>query len=105
MSWNTPHVPTWITPRRLGATTVLYAVFVGGWYLGQPLPHVGCHTSEPATASEGPDRMREHGDVSAILSTTARQVATVEVIDTATIVTCDGTPHPRLVAWVTGDRR
>jgi hypothetical protein len=102
-------VPNWITPRRLGATAVLHAVFVGGWYLGRPLPHVGCHTAEPATASEAPMAIGEPGDVSGDLSRVARdvgQAVTYNIVSTEAIVPCDPwTPHPRLVAWVTGDWR
>ncbi|MEV7868112.1 hypothetical protein AB0P17_18885 [Streptomyces sp. NPDC088124] len=99
-------MPTWITPRRLGATAALYAVFVGGWYFGQPLPNVGCR--ETAVFSGEPVTISEPGDIAGALSRTARtvgQVATVEVIDTAAVVPCDGTPRPRLVAWATGDWR
>ncbi len=106
--WNTPQVPTWITPRRLGATAVLYVVFVGGWHLGQPLPDVGCHTREQATASEAPVTIREPGDFSSDLSRAVQTVRTVAVYDfvsTNSIVPCDRTPRPRLVAWVTGDWR
>ncbi|WP_406727357.1 hypothetical protein WJ438_25850 [Streptomyces sp. GD-15H] len=100
-------MPNWITPRRLGATAVLYAVFVGGWYLGQPLPHVGCHTPEPATASEAL-AISEPGDVYRDFSRGASQVTdtlTVQIFSTDAIVSCDGTPRPRLLAWVTGDWR
>jgi hypothetical protein len=99
-------MPTWITPRRLGATAALYAVFVSGWYLGQPLLNVGCPTLEPATASEGPATFGEPGDVSSYLSLPARKVLTYEIVSTDAIVPCDPwTPRPRLVAWVTGDWR
>ncbi|WP_405612380.1 hypothetical protein OG292_11135 [Streptomyces sp. NBC_01511] len=102
-------MPTWITSRRLGATAVLYAVFVGGWYLGQPLAGVGCHSPDPLTAREYDETVNEPGDVIGDLRVTATsvgQVATTEIIDTATIVPCDSvTPRPRLVAWVTGDWR
>ncbi|MFF2020783.1 hypothetical protein ACFVW2_03075 [Streptomyces sp. NPDC058171] len=102
-------MPTWITPRRLGATAVLYAVFVGGWYLGQPLPYVGCGDSDPPSASDRPARVGEPGDFSGDVSRLAGQledVATVQVIDVSVVVPCDGaTDRPRLVAWVTGDWR
>jgi hypothetical protein len=102
-------VPSWITPRRLGASAVLYAVFVGGWYLGQPLPLVGCGTSEPPVfASEDANSFAEPGDVSDDLSRTARavgQVATYDIVSIDAIAPCDGTPSPRLVAWMTGDWR
>ncbi|MFE3829886.1 hypothetical protein [Streptomyces sp. NPDC059092] len=102
-------MPTWITPRRLGATAALYAVFVSGWYVGQPLPGVGCRSLEPAIAVEPPDRFREPGDVSADLIRTYRSVGklvTTQVVDTASVLPCDPvTPRPRLVAWVTGDWR
>ncbi|MEE1802955.1 hypothetical protein ACIQVO_35770 [Streptomyces sp. NPDC101062] len=104
-------MPTWITPRRLGVTATLYAVFVGGWYLGQPLDGVGCRSFE-ATAERGPgpaDTIREPGDLSGDFSGTyqaVERVLTAEVVDTSSIVACDsGTPRPRLVAWVTGDWR
>ncbi|MFE3253223.1 hypothetical protein [Streptomyces sp. NPDC059209] len=101
-------MPTWITSRRLGAAAVLYAVFVGGWFLGQPLANVGCYSPEPLTAIERDETINEPGDVVGDLRSTARsvgQVATIEVFDTTSIVPCDATPRPRLVAWVTGDWR
>lgn len=107
--WKTSRVPTWITSRRLGATAALYAVFVGGWFLGQPLANVGCHTPEPLTAIESDETINEPGDVVGdlrVTAGTARQVVTAEVFDTASIVPCDSTTsRPRLVAWVTGDWR
>ncbi|MGW4199634.1 hypothetical protein [Streptomyces sp. NPDC004726] len=102
-------MPTWMTPRRLGATAALYAVFVAGWYLGQPLPYVGCDTSEPVTASKDPVMVGEPGDVSGDLSRAAREIVDIadyQVVSTTSIAPCDpSTPHPRLVAWVTGDWR
>ena len=97
-------MPTWITSRRLGAAVVLYAVFVGGWYLGQPLPDVGCHVriGDPA---QGPGDDRGPGDVAGDLSRSVQSVVTYQVVDTAVLVSCDGEPRPRLVAWVTGDWR
>lgn len=41
-SCDTPRMPAWITPRRLGAATTLYAVFLAGWWLGQPVRSDGC---------------------------------------------------------------
>ncbi|AQS72092.1 hypothetical protein [Streptomyces pactum] len=35
-------MPAWTTPRRLGAATALYAVFLAGWWLGQPVRSDGC---------------------------------------------------------------
>ncbi len=107
VSWNTPCVPSWITPRRLGATATLYAVFVGGWYLGQPLPLVGCDTWESAIVS-GANTFGEPGDLTSDLSRATRavgQVATYDFVSTDAIVPCDGSSSPRLVAWVTGDWR
>ncbi|MET9553000.1 hypothetical protein [Streptomyces sp. NPDC006645] len=98
-------MPTWITARRLGATAVLYAVFVGGWYLGQPLAGVGCDSPEPAYVAEGPNRIVEPGEISDGITSTVRQVATITVIDTASVVDCGPTPRPRLMAWVVGDWR
>ncbi|MFD3923873.1 hypothetical protein [Streptomyces sp. NPDC058595] len=57
---------------------------------------------------ERDETINEPGDVVGDLRSTARsvgQVATIEVFDTASIVPCDATPRPRLVAWVTGDWR
>ncbi|MEU9745365.1 hypothetical protein [Streptomyces niveus] len=99
-------MPTWITPRRLGATAVLYSVFVGGWFLGQPLPYVGCDIPEPpAYEAEGPDRIAEPGELYDGFTWTASQVVTTKVVDTSVIVGCDWEPRPRLLAWVIGDWR
>ncbi|MEV0300185.1 hypothetical protein [Streptomyces prasinus] len=99
-------MPTWITPRRLGVTAVLYAVFVGGWYLGQPLPHVGCGSPEPVAASEV--TIAEPGEVIRDVSRSfdvMSQNFTAEFVSTAGFVECDATPDPRLLAWLTGDWR
>ncbi|MFH9748924.1 hypothetical protein ACH4MN_31380 [Streptomyces anulatus] len=102
------HWITWITPRRLGAAAALYAVFVCGWYLGQPLPLVGCE-EETTAASSVPVTIGEPGDVSGGLSRMARdvgQVVTRDFVSTRVIAACDPyTAHPRLVAWITGDWR
>ncbi|MFI8197236.1 hypothetical protein ACIF6K_11915 [Streptomyces sp. NPDC085942] len=102
-------MPHRITPRRLGATAVLYAVFVGGWYLGQPLPHVGCEEEEPPAASTAPVTIGEPGDLSGGLTRAARdigQAVTHDFVSTDAVVACDPyTPRPRLVAWATGDWR
>lgn len=102
-------VPTWITPRRLGAAAVLYAVFVGGWYLGQPLPHVGCATSDVA-ATDDASIVGEPGDFSEDLYRPIgqlEQVVTTDILVTKAIATCEpGTAgRPRLVAWLIGDWR
>ncbi|MEV5725906.1 hypothetical protein AB0N50_08820 [Streptomyces pharetrae] len=95
----------WIPPRRLGAAAVLYAVFVSGWYLGQPLPAVGCHTAESETVAEDLATVGEPGDVTSDLTRTARVVVTDRLFTTDVIVECDGASHPRLLAWVAGDWR
>ncbi|MGY1577504.1 hypothetical protein [Streptomyces sp. MN13] len=97
-------MPTWITPRRLGAAAVLYAVFVGGWYLGQPLPGVGCDVPEPGAVADGPVTVGEPGDVTDDLDRTFTTIATAEVF-TIEAVHCDGESDPRLLAWLTGDWR
>ncbi|MFH9606514.1 hypothetical protein [Streptomyces sp. NPDC017448] len=101
-------MPHWITPRRLGAAAVLYAVFVGGWYLGQPLPRVGCE-EEASAPSTAPVAIGEPGDLSGGFSRAARdigQVATYDFVSTEAVVACDPyTSRPRLVAWVVGDWR
>lgn len=104
-SWKTPWVPTWITARRLGVTAVLYAVFVGGWFLGQPLAYVGCDIPEPSYVAEGPDRIAEPVEVIDELAGTVRVVATTDFVSTTTFLDCDATPRPRIVAWVLGDWR
>ncbi|MFI6475438.1 hypothetical protein ACIBL5_34985 [Streptomyces sp. NPDC050516] len=35
-------MPSWITPRRLGAAVILCAVFASGWFLGQPVYVPAC---------------------------------------------------------------
>jgi hypothetical protein len=101
-------VPTWTNPRRLGAVAVLYDVFFGGWYLGRPLPHVGCATSETAPAYDAAV-FGEPGDVSDDLYRSIgqlEQVVTTEIISTDAIVPCEPwTGRPRLVAWLVGDWR
>ncbi|GGW99752.1 hypothetical protein GCM10010297_22140 [Streptomyces malachitofuscus] len=101
-------VPTWITPRRLGVAAVLYAVFVGGWYLGQPLPHVGCPSTEVAATYDVP-AVGEPGDVSDDLNRSFGQFGQVFTTDIASIdgvVPCEPwTGRPRLVAWLVGDWR
>ncbi|EDY48812.1 hypothetical protein [Streptomyces clavuligerus] len=102
-------MPTWMTPRRLGTAAALYAVFIGGWYLGQPLPQVGCNPSGPVSASESPVEVGEPGDVSGDISRVYRNVegvVTMQVFSSAVIAPCaPETPRPRLVAWLTGDWR
>lgn len=102
------HWITWITPRRLGATAALYAVFVCGWYLGQPLPHVGCE-EETTVSSSVLVTIGEPGDVSGGLSRVARdvgQVVTRDFVSTRVIAECDPyTARPRIMAWVIGDWR
>jgi hypothetical protein len=106
--WNTAGVPTWITPRRLGAAAVLYAVFVGGWYLGQPLPYVGCSPYEAAPTYEAAV-IGEPGDVSDDLYRSIGQleeVVTTDFVSTDAIMPCEPwTGRPRLVAWLIGDWR
>lgn len=106
--WNTAGVPTWITPRRLGAVAVLYAVFVSGWHLGQPLPHVGCSTSEAAPVHDAAV-LGEPGDVSDDLDRLFgqfEQVVTTDIVYTDAFVACEPwTGRPRLVAWLIGDWR
>ncbi|MCT2592692.1 hypothetical protein LHJ74_22725 [Streptomyces sp. N2-109] len=91
---------SWITPRRLGAAAVLYATFVGGWYLGQPL--------DPECAVEADSGYEPAPPGPADLEITqgtaiVRDVATAEVFSTGY---CDSyTQHPRVWAWVNGDWR
>ncbi|MFD4630590.1 hypothetical protein ACFVYR_11270 [Streptomyces sp. NPDC058284] len=46
-------MPAWITPRRLGAAAALYAVFVSGWWLGQPVRSDGCLEDSAAQGQYG----------------------------------------------------
>lgn len=87
-------MPSWITPRRLGATAVLYAVFLGGWYLGQPLPGVGCDTPDPGIAIEEPPLIGEPAELTDDLSRTADAVFTVKVVDTPCSSTATAPPTP-----------
>lgn len=102
------HWISWITPRRLGAAAALYAVFDCGWYLGQPLPHVGCH-DEPPAAFDEPMTIGEPGDVSKGFTRAIRdvgQAVTYDSVSTRGIAQCDPyTAAPRLVAWFIGDGR
>jgi hypothetical protein len=45
-------MPAWITPRRLGVVAFLYAVFLAGWWLGQPVRSDGCLEDRHAAASD-----------------------------------------------------
>ncbi|EHN72438.1 hypothetical protein ACIP29_31500 [Streptomyces coelicoflavus] len=46
-------MPAWITLRRLGVVTTLYAVFLAGWWLGQPVRSDGCHEDRHAAGGDG----------------------------------------------------
>ncbi|MEF9904168.1 hypothetical protein [Streptomyces sp. P9-A2] len=99
-------MPTWTTPRRSGAAAVLCAVSVGGWYLGRPLPYAGCGSPGPVTASEV--TIAEPGDVARDFGrglTVMSQTFTAEIVSVESVVSCDATPDPRLLAWLTGDWR
>ncbi|WP_329117769.1 hypothetical protein [Streptomyces sp. NBC_01465] len=96
-------MPSWITPRRLGVTAVLYAVFVGGWFLGQPLAGVGCDSSQPDYASDASTEFGEPGDVSRDVSRVVGTAVTYDIVSTQGL--CRWEPRPRLVAWVLGDWR
>ncbi|MEU4657714.1 hypothetical protein AB0G32_27915 [Streptomyces sp. NPDC023723] len=96
----------WITPRRLGALAVLYAVFVGGWYLGQPLEGVGCEPYEPPVTADAPASFGEPGAAADTLAWTAEQFFTSDIVRAEAVgADCDGEPRPRLLAWATGDWR
>ncbi|MFH9572202.1 hypothetical protein ACH4MG_16820 [Streptomyces sp. NPDC017454] len=43
-------MPAWITVRRIGVATTLYAVFLAGWWLGQPVRSDGCLEDRRLTA-------------------------------------------------------
>ncbi|MFD5651018.1 hypothetical protein [Streptomyces sp. NPDC127039] len=45
-------MPAWITLRRLGVVTALYAVFLAGWWLGEPVRSDGCLEDLPVAGSE-----------------------------------------------------
>ncbi|MFC8872606.1 hypothetical protein ACFUAC_33960 [Streptomyces sp. NPDC057148] len=44
-------MPTWMTLRRIGVVTTLYAVFLAGWWFGQPVRSDGC-LEDRATAGD-----------------------------------------------------
>ncbi|WP_369176645.1 hypothetical protein [Streptomyces mutabilis] len=46
-------MPAWTTLRRLSLVTTLYAVFLAGWWLGQPVRTDGCIEDRPAAGSNG----------------------------------------------------
>ncbi|GAA2605511.1 MULTISPECIES: hypothetical protein [Streptomyces] len=46
-------MPAWITLRRLGVVTTLYAVFLAGWWLGQPVRSDGCAEDRYAAGADG----------------------------------------------------
>ncbi|MFE0208249.1 hypothetical protein [Streptomyces sp. NPDC058985] len=45
-------MPGWTSPRRLGAVTTLYAVFLAGWWLGQPVRSDGCLEDRPSAGAD-----------------------------------------------------
>ncbi|MFB7654038.1 MULTISPECIES: hypothetical protein [unclassified Streptomyces] len=47
-------MPAWISVRRLGAVTTLYAVFLAGWWLGQPVRSDGCLEDRRADGRSAP---------------------------------------------------
>ncbi|MEV7224730.1 hypothetical protein AB0N98_33240 [Streptomyces sp. NPDC093681] len=46
-------MPAWMTPRRLGVVTTLYAVFLAGWWLGQPVLSDGCLEDRNIAEADG----------------------------------------------------
>ncbi|MFD4259997.1 hypothetical protein ACFWR9_20850 [Streptomyces sp. NPDC058534] len=47
-------MPAWLTLSRLGAATTLYAVFLAGWWLGQPVRSDGCIEDRRADGRSAP---------------------------------------------------
>lgn len=45
-------MPAWMTPRRLGVVTTLYAVFLAGWWLGRPVLS-GCLEDRNTAEADG----------------------------------------------------
>ncbi|MFM9371346.1 hypothetical protein [Streptomyces sp. Da 82-17] len=93
-------MPAWITPRRLAAAAILYAVFVAGWHLGQPLPPECLAEAEAAARPPAQDDGL-FGD--ATLDTTF----SATLVDTTASdgADCSWETHPRLLAWLQGDWR
>ncbi|MFD7468077.1 hypothetical protein [Streptomyces tendae] len=46
-------MPAWMTLRRLGVVTALYAVFLAGWWLGQPVRSDGCIEDRLTAGTDG----------------------------------------------------
>ena len=60
-------MPAWITPRRLGAVTTLYAVFLAGWWLGQPVRSDDCREDRLTAGAVGRPTPIEPADPSRYL--------------------------------------
>ncbi|MFJ6690897.1 hypothetical protein [Streptomyces sp. NPDC091294] len=56
-------MPAWITRRRLGVVTFLYAVFLAGWWLGQPVRSDGCQEERHTAGAEGSHVPMEPADL------------------------------------------
>lgn len=132
LSCDTPRMPAWITLRRLGVVTTLYAVFLAGWWLGQPVRSDGC-LEDRSTGGAGvrtapvepadPDRYFEHLDLDFGLLDWAddmdghrdgeygpadfghdlRGGSDTGVTSGAGYATCSYKKRARLLAWINGD--
>ncbi|MER6105227.1 hypothetical protein ABT115_23660 [Streptomyces sp. NPDC001832] len=60
-------MPAWITLRRLGAATTLYAVFLAGWWLGQPVRSDGCLEERLTAGADGRPTPIEPADLNRYL--------------------------------------
>lgn len=132
VSWDTPWVPAWITLRRLGAATTLYAVFLAGWWLGQPVRSDGCLEDGSAVGADGRPASVEPADPGRYLASLDLDFGLLDWADDldgyrdgeygpsdyghdlqgeleahvtsgATYTTCSYKKRARLLAWINGD--
>ncbi|WP_267716555.1 hypothetical protein [Streptomyces sp. CoH17] len=58
--WRQTRMPAWMSPRRVGVLAALYAVFLAGWWLGQPVRSDG--RRDGAYGPGAPRHELRHGD-------------------------------------------
>ncbi|WP_156724723.1 hypothetical protein [Streptomyces apocyni] len=97
-------MPAWITPRRLGATATLYAVFVSGWWFGQPVEGDCLAPDGPGGISQ---RSFDSRDVERLADKYGQVIpedgATSTAVFSDRAAVCSYKERPRLLAWINGD--
>ncbi|MFE0801247.1 hypothetical protein [Streptomyces sp. NPDC058812] len=125
-------MPAWTTLRRLGAATTLYAVFLAGWWLGQPVRSDGCLEDRFTAGADGRLTSVEPADPSRYLTSLDLDFGLLDWADDmdgyrdgeygpsdygydlqgefephvtsgATYAPCSYKKRARLLAWVNGD--